>query len=354
MKIQSALWAAAFLFALSASSPAKALNVGDKAPQLKIAKWVKGTETKAFKSGNVYVVEFWATWCGPCKASIPHLSEMAAKFKDKVNFIGVDVWEDPRAKDTSYFGKVEDFVKMMGDKMAYNVAIDGPDGFMATNWMKNAGENGIPTAFVIDKTGTVAWIGHPMAGLEEVLDQVLDGSWDVKAFAAARAAQKEQETAQMEIMGLSQSGKHAEALKKLDAYEAKYPDQARMLAPLRFDLLLSSDESKAYAFARKFSESATSEDAGALNAMAWTIVDTASLKNADFKCARDVALKAVKLTEESDPMIMDTLATAYFKCGDKASAISTEEKAIKLLEDQKGTPEMLKELKDRLETFKKG
>ena len=50
---------------------------------------------------------------------------------------------------------------------------------MATNWMKAAGQNGIPTAFVVDKKGLVAWIGHPMAGLDKVLPKVINGEWNV-------------------------------------------------------------------------------------------------------------------------------------------------------------------------------
>ena len=65
------------------------------APPLKVAEWVKGNKVAAFEPGKTYVVEFWATWCGPCLATIPHLTELAHKYKDKgVQFIGVDVWEE--------------------------------------------------------------------------------------------------------------------------------------------------------------------------------------------------------------------------------------------------------------------
>ncbi len=108
------------------------------------------------------MVEFWATWCGPCRATIPHLTELAHKYKDKgVRFIGVDVWE----RDTKL---VAPFLAEMGDKMDYSVALDDvpkdgkpADGAMAKNWMKAAEENGIPTAFVV-RDGKIAWIGHPI------------------------------------------------------------------------------------------------------------------------------------------------------------------------------------------------
>ena len=55
----------------------------------------------------------------------------------------------------------------MADKMTYRVALDDKsqetNGAMAITWMAAAGQNGIPTAFLIDHKGEIAWIGHPMS-----------------------------------------------------------------------------------------------------------------------------------------------------------------------------------------------
>ncbi|MEW6159787.1 MAG: TlpA disulfide reductase family protein, partial [Verrucomicrobiota bacterium] len=59
------------------------LKLGNPAPKLQTGKWVQGEPVKEFEKGKVYVVDFWATWCGPCKATIPHLNELYQKFKDK-------------------------------------------------------------------------------------------------------------------------------------------------------------------------------------------------------------------------------------------------------------------------------
>ncbi len=150
------------------------LRVGDAAPALTMSKWIKGEPVKAFEAGTVYVVEFWATWCPPCRKSIPHLSELQAKFKDKgVIIIGQNCSEDQPEK-------VDAFVKKMGDKMNYRVALDDMKteriGKMSKTWMDAAGQDGIPTAFVVDKAGKIAWIGHPLDGLDEALEKIAAAS----------------------------------------------------------------------------------------------------------------------------------------------------------------------------------
>jgi len=174
------LWPASLLARFAKGTPQEpetvrvaTLKVGAPAPKLSTGKWVQGEPVNEFQRGKTYLVEFWATWCGPCRVSIPHLNEIHSKYKDKgLVVIGQDCWE----QDDSLVGP---FVKRMGDKMTYRVALDDKQdsekGKMAENWMTASGRNGIPSAFLVDTKGKIAWIGHPMELNDQAIDDVLAG-----------------------------------------------------------------------------------------------------------------------------------------------------------------------------------
>ena len=55
----------------------------------------KSFESDVLKSGRPVVVDFWAEWCGPCKAIAPHLEELAKEFGDRVQVVKVNIDENP-------------------------------------------------------------------------------------------------------------------------------------------------------------------------------------------------------------------------------------------------------------------
>jgi len=176
------------------------LSVGDNVPALEGITWLQGDAVKSFdEKGKVYMLELWATWCGPCVAIIPHVNDLHKKYTDKgLVVVGMNVWEDKIELPTN-------FLKKQGDAMSYRVAYsDGTKGDFATNWLKPAGVKGIPHAFLI-KDGIILYSGHPGQLEDSSIEAMLAGKYDAAAEATKQeAAAKEEAALRAKIMPLFQ------------------------------------------------------------------------------------------------------------------------------------------------------
>lgn len=263
--------ASALLAVLPTYALAKDLGPGSPAPALSVKKWYKGTPVKAFQANKTYVVEFWATWCGPCKESIPHLTEIAHKNKD-VQFIGVSIWEDDNGTN------IKNFVRSMGARMDYNVGYSGNQTGMGQTWMKAAGQNGIPTAFVI-KNRKVLWIGHPME-MEKPLAEIKSGKFNLKAFKASfdkKVAETRfailTEGRLKEIDAAMRANKFAIASTRIAAFERAYPKEAGRLSGAKLAILRKQNPAKVDAMLKKLTASRDENTAQTLINVAMSQLD---------------------------------------------------------------------------------
>ncbi|MDG3004825.1 TlpA family protein disulfide reductase [Paludisphaera mucosa] len=351
--------ALALLAGLSALPAARAegLGVGDAAPKLEVKEFVKGEPIKALEPGKLYVVEFWATWCGPCIATIPHLTELQKKHPE-VTFIGVSILEDDQSG-------IKPFVEKMGEKMDYRVAMDAvpekadsDQGAMAKNWMKAADQNGIPTAFIVNKDLKVVWIGHP-GEIDEPLEKVVNGSWDLNTAVDEAKKAKEEQAKRGQLQAKLQKAMQSEDPKviidTIDEIIKEIPSAEKSLTAMKFNALVQSgDEDKALALGKTLMDGDAGKEAQGLNFIAWAIVDPEVKKKPGAKLvalALEAAKKGDELESGKSPFLADTLAKAYFDSGDAPKALETQKRAVELA---KGTElEDDSSLKDRLEQYQK-
>jgi thiol-disulfide isomerase/thioredoxin len=337
---------------VSVASSAPEVQVGDRVPPLNSVTWVKGGPESLGKS-PIKVISFWASWCPSCLQAMGPLSNLARKYEGRVRFINVSVWENPSfVRDGSYVTRVQKFAA----KMPGSVAVDNKTSATANLWLgRDSGD--IPKSFVIDSDGRLAWSGHPLAELSEVLKESVENRFSThrassEAFAQVKAADK-----MIQIILPIEQAMTANAMDKaLEAIESAVrsnPDLESSLGPTKFHLLLSQNQMSAYTYSRTLASGACKECPSALNLMAWAIVDPSSgPKSPDISTAKLLAEQADALSNHQDPYILDTLALVHHLAGHKSRALELQSQAVKLARaSQEFNPKILSDLVSRLSQY---
>lgn len=335
------------LLLLTATLSAAGLKVGDPAPTTRPETMLQGEAVKEFQKGEVYVFECWASWCGPCVAAIPHLSELHKQMGRKgVVITGVNVWESER--DAASAQRAKDFLKAQGGKMSYRVALGGKA--FIKDWLEAAEVNGIPHAFVVAE-GKIAWTGHPAQLTAEMLGDILTGT---RLAAAAPIAEKipqrrlskpavpagtspndpEMAAAQAKLDALSE----AMRARDWDAAEKALPAAAGVLPKQEGQELRDSIEAqislargnpaKFYAQLQKVADGEF-DDPEAMNEIAWRLLTMKAFEGKrNLTLAEKCAVQAVKLTKEEHSDKLDTLARLRWLQGKKEEAIRLQIKSV--------------------------
>ncbi len=411
---------------------AEPLTIGSKAPALDIENWVsngngKFKQVTDFEDGKVYVVEFWATWCGPCIASMPHLAETQTAFADRnVQIISIsdedmdtvsaflkrevpsskpEAEEPAEEEATEESAEAEDGEEeeekpkqTFGELTSVYCLTTDPDGSTNNDYMNASGQNGIPTCFIVGKTGQIEWIGHPMS-MDEPLTSVVDDKWDREAFAIEFKKSQERDLLMTNIMSKVRSGKSEEALEMINQARAKAGDDkelqdtldnlelnvlaspiiakiqggdiegglaaldeitpslsAKQQAQLRgFKLQLQMQTQQFDAAAETLKQMAGAKDADAqmLNAIAWSIYEAGNNEEAELpKSMQEAAIVAAERAVELTPgngAVIDTLARLVHQSGDLDRAIELQTKAV---EDKNTQEPSLKEFLEELKAEK--
>jgi len=323
--MQSAPVISALLF-LASLVPANAEEVGpkvgDAAPELRVSEWIKGEPISRFERGHVYVVEFWATWCGPCIFAMPHLSEVQRQYMDKgVTVIAVDVLDED-------LDAARALIKKMGITVENRVAIDANTtgekaGVMAKAWL---GDNrAIPRCVIVDRDTKIAWIGHPMR-VDGPLQAVVAGTYH-----AAKQAEIDRkfEDLDRELGEAKRDKQWQRVLAILDQMHTVDPFSTPLNYTTRLKALIELGD---YSVANKFAKELVSEssDLRLIGQLVGQLLGAPDKSKLDMDFVLAMARKASRNGESDDPVALSALARAFEAKQDKAAAIKVWTKMLQL------------------------
>lgn len=305
---------------------APTLVIGSQAPPLNATTWYKGPEVRKYEPGKVYVVEFWATWCGSCVTMMPHLSALQDEYRDKgVTVVGFTSKALQNEED-----KVTEFVEKKAKKLRYTFAYEN-NGKTLDAFMKASGRESLPKSFVIDKAGKIAYIGAPWH-LDDVLPKVVAGTWNGKEDAARIDKSWE------EYGGLWALRNEPEAmLKALAEFQARWPNLAKtaIIAPTKMKWLIRAKKySEAKSEAQRLIEEAVKhKDEVGLEGVAGILCICEKEHEGKLAPEAVVAFEALVALKGDEDRATQMLAVNVYKlAGDTAKAKAAGQKAVAFAE----------------------
>ena len=338
------------------------LTIGSPAPALDIEYWVQDGNgffqpVTKFEEGKAYVVEFWATWCGPCIASMPHLASLQDAYRGRGVQI-VSISDEPLKTVKAFLDREAEMgegeKKTFGEiTSAYSLTTD-PDRTAYAAYMEASEQQGIPTAFIVGKDSKIEWIGHPME-MDGPLEQVVTDSWDRDAFAKMYEAERKFNDVLQQISTLAGTGKFDEALEIINReMKSDIPEEIRnrwVQIKERVKLSAGMIDEDVVAFFKD--QLAQSKGQGTdVARIAWTLYQ-ASLEVKGLDKLLAVSIDALKeevanADKDSTPVVLDTLAHLYEATGDINAAIETQQSAVDATEGrtQQRLSRYLDELKE--------
>lgn len=282
--------------------------------------WLKEIDDSTPELGSkAMVIEYWATWCAPCKYAIPHLTKLQNKYgAEELSIVGLTIPDDRQSE-----ADIKKFVQRQGKRMDYWVGTF--EDKKASDGMQALADLGIlPMAVIVGKEGRIQFIGHPMdPAFDDILDLVVKGRYDFKSATKAKSHIDEI--------------KRARSLKNWNQYY-KLSDEVIEINPQTFykyylerfdvELMDRDNKAKAYADARKLMVDRTDDP----QMLAWLSEHIATSPDIpDEKRDLDVALDIIKSARtaggENDPMLMAMEAKIRMARGELEEAVKLQRRA---------------------------
>jgi alkyl hydroperoxide reductase subunit AhpC len=260
--------------------------VGDPAMPLAINQWIKGNPVDVRDGKHIFVIEFWAALSPASLASIPKLNELQKKYMDK-DVVIVGVSDEPA-------DKLKAFIQLPNTQIDYVVAADDKRK-TARNYMVPFGQNGLPHVFVVGKDGKILWHGHPLNGLDQILDAIVAGKYDLQLAVKADSVRAE-----------------------MDEYRT----------------LSRANDPKARDLGMKLLAARTNNFPQLLN-FAYRIITDVHNTNRDFLLAGEALDKAEKLVPPKTAELVMARGMLLFESGKREEGLAMGKQAVDLAKDEK-------------------
>lgn len=352
------------------------LTIGSVAPPLNVEHWVQNGNGRfepvtQFEPKKIYVVEFWATWCGPCIQSMPHLAELQRKYADQgVQIVSVSDEELPRVEkflekkvsQTAHAAAEADDSRPATPTTyrqltsAYCLTAD-PDQSTHQDYMHAAAQNSIPMAFIVGKDGRIEWFGHPI-DLEQPLAEIVENRWDREAYGKVVRAQQEAERAMQTVYGHLEERDYDSAVQVLDkliAQNSSQQNSSLQLKGLKLQVLIAGNKIDEANRHLKSMYQDVAEDPETTGLVAWNTYEMCMQGGFPSKdlVATSIAATQVVVDQSKGELkgyIMDTLARLTHLSGDLKGALAIETEALKVAskDDREFMQQFIDQLKKEL------
>jgi thiol-disulfide isomerase/thioredoxin len=214
--------------------PPPEFKIGMPAPPIVTEKWWHDPARAIdFKDGRVYLIEFWATWCGPCLQKMPRLVELQEEIGlDALGIVAITsesleevsgFLEHPREREESSEYPIGQRVLEMSQTISIGVDMETTT---FRSYMVASEFRAIPSMFIVGKSGLVEWAGSSEEG-EAVLLQVLDGSWNRDEFSKRFVGIRRAYTELPRVQEMLRNEKREEAMLLIEELEAIADEQVK-------------------------------------------------------------------------------------------------------------------------------
>lgn len=138
------------------------IRIGQRAPDFDLRSLENEPVSLSDFLGQIVILDFWATWCGPCKLTMPGLDTIALSLAPDVVLLGVNL--DRNAADAADYLASNNFDAMVALHESYASAFA---------IFRTYGDGGIPRTFVIDRGGIIRYVGHPARLSRQAIERLL-------------------------------------------------------------------------------------------------------------------------------------------------------------------------------------